>query len=161
MQDLDIEAKYFINVDIDSDYFQVVAEYEARKILSFLTPDGNIWRKVMPMEALNVDPTFASTMMKLQMECDTVAKENGLKTFVSKLIVDCVLLYGLTEDRIIVCFRKFLDILKHHCAKLKLKRYNWIQFRCKVLGMDVAAGETQPAQSKNVAFSKLERPNTW
>ena len=27
--------------------------------------------------------------------------------------------------------------------------------------MIVATGETQPAQFKNEAFAKLERPNTW
>ena len=32
---------------------------------------------------------------------------------------------------------------------------------CKIVWMDVAAGGTQPAQSKNEAFDWLEQPNTW
>ena len=33
--------------------------------------------------------------------------------------------------------------------------------RCKFVGMDVESGVTQPTQSKNEAFAKLEQPNTW
>ena len=49
VQDIDTEANYFIAVDMESDYWQVMVEEEACKILEFFIPDGN-WRcKVMPM----------------------------------------------------------------------------------------------------------------
>ena len=72
-----------------------------------------------------------------------------------------MLLYGRTAEQLLDYFRTGLYALKHHQAKLKMKNRKWFQERCKFLGMGVAAGGTQPAQSKNEAFTKLERPNTW
>ena len=74
VQDMDTEENYFIDVDMDSGYWQVVAEEEAHEILAFLTPDGKRWWKVMHMGALNADPKFVAIMMKLQMEWDTLVK---------------------------------------------------------------------------------------
>ena len=78
-----------------------------------------------------------------------------------KIIVNDVLLYGRTYRQLMAYFITLLDVLKHHCATLKLENLKWFQERCKFLGINVAEGETQPAQSKNEAFAKLERPNTW
>ena len=61
VQDIDTEAKYFIAVDMDCGYWQVVEEEEARKRLAFFTLE-------MPMGALNADPTFLAMMMNLQVE---------------------------------------------------------------------------------------------
>ena len=79
----------------------------------------------------------------------------------SKIIVDDVLLHGRTAGQILDYFKTVLDVLKHHCATLNMKFFKWFQDRWKFVGMDVAAGATQPAQSKNEAFVDLERPNTW
>ena len=66
MQDIDTEANYFIDVDMNSGFFKVVSEEEVFKILTLLTLDGK-WRwKVMPIGELNSAPTFLSMMMKLQ-----------------------------------------------------------------------------------------------
>ena len=92
---------------------------------------------------------------------DTLSKERGLTNFASKIIVDGVLLYGRTSRQLLDYFITVLDVLKHHLSTLKLKKCKWFQDRYKFVGMDVKAGETQPAQSKNEAFAKLERPNTW
>ena len=59
---------------MDSGYWKVVAEDEARGRLAFFTPDGK-WRwKVLPMGSLNSDPTFVAMMMKIQMKWDTLVK---------------------------------------------------------------------------------------
>ena len=75
----------------------------------------------MPIRALNSAPIFVAMMMKLDMEWDTLAKERGLKSILSKIIVDDVLLYGRTEKHLIEYFRTVLEVLKHHRATLKLK----------------------------------------
>ena len=75
--------------------------------------------------------------------------------FASKIIVDCVLLYRRTAEQLLTYFRTVLDVLKHHRATLKVKKCKWFQDRCKFLGMDMAAGGTQPAQSKNEDFVNL------
>ena len=43
VQDINKEAKYFIAVDTNIGYFQVVSEEETRKILAFFTPDRKCW----------------------------------------------------------------------------------------------------------------------
>ena len=133
----------------------VVAEEEAHERLAFFTSEEN-WRwKVMPIGGLNEAPTFVSMLMNLQMEWDTPAKECGLKNVASKMIVDNVLLYGSTAGQLQYYLRTVLDVPKHHHATLKLKKCKRFQDMCKFVGMDVAAGGTQPAQSKNEAFDKL------
>ena len=107
----------------------------------------------MPMGALNSDSTFLEIMMKIQMKWYRLAKQRGLKHFASENIVDDVLLYGRTAEQMLDYFRTVLDVLKHRCATLKLKNCKLFQDRCNFVDMDVAEGGTQPAQSKNEAFS--------
>ena len=68
----------------------------------------------MPMGDLNADPTCESMIMKLQMECYTVAKECGLKHITFKVIVDNVLLYGRIAEHLLAYFRTVLYFMKHH-----------------------------------------------
>ena len=63
VHDIDTEAKYFIAVDMDSGYWQVIAEEEACAGLSFFDPAGNRQWKMMPMVALNAAPTFLEMMV--------------------------------------------------------------------------------------------------
>ena len=114
---------------MESGYWQVVAEEEAHERLKFFTPEGNRRWKVMPMGDLNGSPTFVAMTMKLHMEWDTLAKQRGLKNVASKIIVDDVLLYGRTEEQLPAYFRTVLDVLKYHCATLKLKKCKWFQYR--------------------------------
>ena len=114
----------------------------------------------MPIGALNEAPTFVEIMMKPKNEFNTLAKERRLKMS-HKNIADDVLLYGRTVKQILTYFKTLLNVLKHHHATLKLKRCKWFQDRYKFVGMYIAAVGTQPAQSKNQAFEKIERPNTW
>ena len=122
VQDIDTEEKYFISVYMDSGYWQVVAEEEARERLKLFTPDGKRRWKVITIGELNAAPTFVAMIMKLQMEWETLAKERGLKNVASKIIVGDVLLYGYTAEQILAYFRTVLDFLKHHRATLKLKK---------------------------------------
>ena len=48
------KAKYFIAVDMDSGYWQLMAEEEACARLSFFDPAGNGQWKVMPMVSLKM-----------------------------------------------------------------------------------------------------------
>ena len=58
-------------------------------------------------------------------------------------------------------FITVLYILKHHRATLKLKIFKWFQDRYEFVGMDVAEDGTEPTQSKNEAFAKLEQSTIW
>ena len=65
VEDIETEENYFSTVDMESGYWQVVLEEEARKILAFFFPYGNWWCKVMPMVALTADPKILVIMMML------------------------------------------------------------------------------------------------
>ena len=127
---------------MDSVYWKVLEEEEAREILDLFTPDGKRRWKVMPMGDLNADQIFVAMTTKLKMEWDTLSKQQSLKNISSKII----------SEQLLAFFRTVLEILKHHRATLKLKKCKRFQDMCKFLGMDLAAGETKPAQSKNEAF---------
>ena len=109
-------------MEMDSGYWKVVAEEEARERLEFFTPYGKRWWRVIHMGSLNVAPTCVAMVMKLHMEWYTLSKERCLKVFASKTIFDDVLLYGRTSRQILAYFRTILDLCKHHRATLKLKK---------------------------------------
>ena len=94
VEDIDTEAKYFIVIDLDSGYWQVVAEKEAREKLDFFTPDGKKRWKVMPMGALNSASTVVAMMMELQRQWQALMEDRGIVDCGSKVIVDNVLVYG-------------------------------------------------------------------
>ena len=97
----------------------------------------------MPMGDLNAASTFLAMRMKLKMEWDTISQERGLKMLHQKIIVGDLLLYGRTFKQLLSYFRTVLNFLKHHHATLKLKKWKWFQYRCKFVGIDVAAGLTR------------------
>ena len=49
VQEINTAENYFIAMDMESGYWQVVVEEEARKRLALFTPDGERQWKVMPM----------------------------------------------------------------------------------------------------------------
>ena len=100
-EDIDTEAKYFIAIDLDSGYWQVVAEKEAREKLAFFTPDGKKRWKVMPMGALNSASTFVAMMMELQRQWQALAEDRGIVDCGSKVIVDDVLVYGRDQEQLL------------------------------------------------------------
>ena len=95
VEEIGTYACFFIAVNMDSGYWQIVSEKEARSRLAFFTPEGKKWWKVMPMGALNSASTFIAMMTKLKTK-DTLAQEQHLQGVGSKVIVDDVLLYGET-----------------------------------------------------------------
>ena len=82
---------------MDSGYWKVVAEEDTQEILALFTPDGKRRLKLIPMRELNEAPKLVATTMKLKMEWDIPDKEHGLKNVASKITVDDVLLYGITD----------------------------------------------------------------
>ena len=66
LQYIDTEANYFIAVDMDSGYCQVVVEEMAQERLELFIPDGKWRRKLMPMGALNSYTKCLAIMMNPQ-----------------------------------------------------------------------------------------------
>ena len=78
-----------------------MAEQYLLERLALFNPDGNRLWKLMPMGDLHVASTFVEILMKIQMELDTLDKENRIKHFASEIIVDDVLLYLCTSEQLL------------------------------------------------------------
>ena len=161
VEEIDAEAQYFIVMDMDSGYWQIMAEPEARAKLAFFTPAGKMRWKVMPMGALNSASTFVAMMMKLRRKWNALAAERGVPHVGSQVIVDDVLLHGRTPEALLQYFRCVLEVLKHHRATLNLKKCRFMIQKCEFVGIDVAGEGNKPAESKYEAFERLERPITF
>jgi hypothetical protein len=161
VEDIDSEAKWFIAVDMDSGYWQLVAEPAARAKLAFYTPNGKKRWTVMPMGALNSAATFCAMMETLKQEWNKVAAEKQIQHCDTKVIVDDVLIYGRDSDELIRYFGVVVDVLKHHRATLKLKKCKWFGKSCEFVGVDVTSEGNKPAESKLQAFLDLPAPSTW
>lgn len=161
VEEIDTEARYFVAIDLNSGYWQVVAEPEARSRLAFFMPDGKKRWKVMPMGALNSAPTFIAMMMHLQARWEKLAAERGILGCGSKVIVDDVLIYGRKKDQLLQYFRSVLNVLKHYRATINLRKCKWFHSWCEFVGVDVGARGNSPARSKFTAFEKLGQPHTW
>ena len=57
VQEINTEGNYFITIDTENGYWQVVAEEEYQEILPFFTPDVKLHCKVIHMGELNAAPT--------------------------------------------------------------------------------------------------------
>jgi hypothetical protein len=150
-------AKFFIAFDLDSGYWQIASDMEARARLAFFTPTGKKRWKVMPMGALNSAATFVAMMTKLQHKWDRLAKERGISGAGSKVIVDDVLLYGDTAETLMAYVRCFLEVLREHRATINLKKCKWFRDRCEFVGMDITPDGNRPAQL-NMPRSKRSLP---
>ena len=75
VEEIDTEVRYFIAIDLELGYWQVVSEPEARSRLAFFTPNGKKRWQVMPMGALNSASTFVAMTMELHIKWTKLAKE--------------------------------------------------------------------------------------
>ena len=66
--------------------------------------------------------------------------------------MDYVLLLVLISEKLMEYFITVVDLLKHHCNTSNLNNCKWFQYKYKFVGMDMVAGETQPAHSQNDTF---------
>ena len=65
---------YFISIDLDSSYWQLLADPEVRLRLAFFIFRGKKRWKLMPMLALNSASTFVAMMVELQIKWTKLAK---------------------------------------------------------------------------------------
>ena len=86
---------------MDSGYWQIVVEPEARARLAFFTPEGKKWWTVMPMGVLNLAPIFMAMMLTLRWKWDHLVDEQGIEKCGSKVIVDDVRVFGRDPDSLL------------------------------------------------------------
>ena len=64
------------------------------------------------------------------------------------------------KEQLLRYFKTVLDILKHYRQTINLKKYKWFQDNCKYIGVNVGAKRNSLGQSKFEAFHKIECPQT-
>ena len=72
-----------------------------------------------------------------------------------------VIIHVQTVEQNLAYFITVLGILKNHHATMKLNKCEWFQDKYEFVVMYTADVGTQASKSKNDAFYKLEKLNTW
>ena len=155
------DAKFFIKMDLDSGYWQISVHKNSKHKLAFFGADQKLTFAMMPMGALNAAPVFAAMMEVLQHQWRELAKQQGIRDTDSKVIIDDVILHGTRVDNLLDYFRCVLTVLQKHRATVKLKKCRFLTQREEFVGRDIMPQGNAPAKSKNEAFRKLARPNTY
>ena len=113
----------------------------------------------MPMGYLDAAPKLVAMMMKLKTEWYTLYKGNVLKNVALKIFWWCVTVWVHSQAAPRL-FHNSPGCTQTPLRYTKTEYYKWFQDRWEFLGMNVAAGVTQPAQSQNENFAKIELSNT-
>ena len=72
-----------------------------------------------------------------------------------------MLMYWRTLDQLLEYSITVLDILKHYCLTINMKKWKCFKDRFKFIRIDVASGGSQPEHYKNDTLDNIDRPNTW
>ena len=178
--DVGPKARFYISVDLDSGFWQVVVEKASRPKLAFFTPKGKKRWTVMPMGALNSTPIFVAMTTDFQAEWDQLARDRGIdprkvrsvrtgsatppdltEAYGSEVIVDDMLWYAEDVDTLFAYFRCALDVLLKYRVTIRLKKCQWLPPTIEFVGIQLGPNGNSPAQSKFPAFAKLPPPNTF
>ena len=180
VSDIGPQARWYISVDQDSGFWQMLLEKLSRPKLAFFTPNGKKRWTVMPMGALNSSSIFVAMAADLQKtwnalatsrNIDTSKARTALKgqntpinihdTYGSEVIVDDMLFYAEDLDTLLAYFDCALEVLLHHRVTIKLKKCKFLHPILEFVGVDIKPNGNSPARSKFPAFEKLPAPETW
>ena len=154
-------SRHFITMDLDSGYWQVECEESSKAKLAFFTPTGKKRFRTMPMGATNAHPVFVALVAKFKEEWDANAKKLGLQDFQSQVIVDDIMLSARESQTLIKYFECVLKVLLHYRCTAKLKKCRFLPSIAEFVGLDVHPEGNAPTRSKNEAFRKLGKPDTF
>ena len=112
----------------------------------------------MPMGAKNSMAVFVAMMDVISKEWNDKASTMQIDRVGSKQIVDDVLLYADTPDKLLKYFRIVLSVLMHWRATVKLAKCKMFFEKTEFVGMDVCKDGNRPAASKYAAISALGSP---
>lgn len=101
-------ARWFLTLDLFSEFFQIPLEQESRKFTSFTTEQGSFQYKVVPF-GLNVGPKSFARMMAMAF--------SGLSPATCFLYLDDIIIIGISETNHL----KNLESVFETCRKFNLK----------------------------------------
>jgi hypothetical protein len=97
-------CKYYIMMDLDSGYWQVMLASLARDKTAFFSAFGKHHWTVMPMGLTNAMAFFVCMLQDFQQRWDKEAASQGLQGCLSQVIVDDILLASQTADELLAYF---------------------------------------------------------
>ena len=164
VSDVGPRARYWISVDLDSGFWQILVEPASRPKLAFFTPIGKKRWTVMPMGALNSSSIFVAMTTELQTAWDQLARERNIdcskvrtahkgdsspsdltEAYGSEVIVDDMLWYAEDVDTLMQYVRCALDILLLHRATIKLKKCQFLPPTIEFVGIQLQPDGNAPA----------------
>ena len=167
-------SKYFITMDFESGFWQVLLHEDSRDKTAFFVPDGQKRWTVMPMGCLNAHGTFCCLVDTLKRQWNRIATEHGIRDDIqvtlkgerpwtdAEVIVDDIMLHSENPEPLIRYFEIVLQVLQKHQVTVKLKKCRFFPQSAKFVGMDVEVDGNRPARSKMQALEdlKTQPPNT-
>ena len=160
-------SKYFITMDFESGFWQVLLHPQSRDKTTFFVPGGQKRWTVMPMGCLNAHGTFCCLVDTMKRHWNADATASGIRDDIevtlkgqrpwtdAEVIVDDVMLHSVNKDALIKYFEIVLGTLQHYQVTVKLKKCRFFPNSAEFVGMDVEADGNRPANSKMQALIDL------
>jgi hypothetical protein len=164
----------FIALDAKQGYHQIAVKHSDMEKLAFFAPDGlKYCYTVMPFGPTNA-PAFYTCMMtqfKTEWDADFILSLSQLPefandkihwgdfhvlhignrlqfTFGSKVIIDDILLFGMTSKYLIMFFESICKIFQKYRVSFQLKKCEFFKDRIEYVGHDLRPTGNSPAASK-------------
>lgn len=161
-------SKYFITMDFESGFWQVLLHPQSRDKTAFFVPGGQKRWTVMPMGCLNAHAMFCCLVDTMKKTWNKAATEKGIRDDIevtlkgerpwtdAEVIVDDVMLHSVNQTSLIEYFEIVLNTLQHYQVTVKLKKCRFFPRSAEFVGMDVEADGNRPAKSKMQAINALK-----
>lgn len=162
------KSKYFITMDFEIGFWQVLLHEQSRDKTAFFVPDGQKRWTVMPMGCLNAHGTFCCLVDTLKRQRNTRATEAGIRDDIevtlkgqrpwtnAEVIVDDIMLHSEKWEPLLQYFEIVLQVLQKHQVTVKLKKCRFFPQSAEFVGMDIEADGNRPARSKMQALEDLK-----
>jgi Reverse transcriptase (RNA-dependent DNA polymerase)/RNase H-like domain found in reverse transcriptase len=162
------KSKYFITMDFESGFWQVLLHEQSRDKTAFFVPDGQKRWTVMPMGCLNAHGAFCCLVDTLKRQWNTRATEAGIRDDIevtlkgqrpwtdAEVIVDDIMLHSEKCEPLLQYFEIVLQVLQKHQVTVKLKKCRFFPQSAEFVGMDIEADGNRPARSKMQALEDLQ-----
>ena len=142
-------ANYFSTLDLQSGYWQVELDEDARSKSAFVTSQGLFEFLRMPFGLCNAPATFSRVM-------DTVLRD--LKGNQVLVYLDDIIVYSETWEQHLTKLRNVFDRLRQYNLKLKPSKCNFARENVKYLGHLVTSSGIYPDPEKIRAISEIKFP---
>ena len=144
-------CRYKTNRNKRSGFWQVDLRPSAQELLTFITPQGRVFKwKVMPFGVANAPSLFRELMNKI---LSILRRRPKVQELISRgaqmeAHIDDVCLGTNTQEDHLILSGEFLAVCQENHTRMKLEKCEFMQETMLYLGVDIGYGWWNPAASK-------------